>query len=239
MRLYADLAPWYDLIDPRADHADEAAAYLDALAAAGLTGGELLELGAGAGNNASFMKARFRCVLTDLSPAMLALSSAANPECEHVLGDMRMLDVGRTFDAVLVHDAIVYMTSLADLRAVLANAWRHLRAGGVAVFAPDALRDDFHERTSLLEGEADGRAVRGLAWCYDPEPGDTTCVTDYVFMLRAGGSVTMVHDHHVEGLFTRAEWDALLAEVGFEVATASRPGDDDHPDLVFVVRRPG
>ena len=71
----------------------------------------LLELGAGAGNNAFYMKRRFRCTLADLSPEMSALSRAQNPECAHVLGDMRTLRLGATFDAVFVHDAVNYITS--------------------------------------------------------------------------------------------------------------------------------
>src|SRR4051812_9687213 len=107
--LYGALTPWYDLLDPAADHADEAAVYRDALERAGApAGGTLLELGAGAGGNASFIKQRFRCTLTDISPDMQALSRALNPECEHRLGDMRTLRLGRAFDAVLIHDAVCY-----------------------------------------------------------------------------------------------------------------------------------
>jgi len=69
--LYGELTPWYRLLDPVADHADEAAAYADAFERGGTPpGGTLLELGAGAGGNASFIKSRFRCTLTDISPEM-------------------------------------------------------------------------------------------------------------------------------------------------------------------------
>ena len=71
----------------------------------------LLELGSGGGNNASHLKHRFECTLTDLSPEMLALSRTLNPECEHIEGDMRTLRLERTFDAVFVHDAIAYITT--------------------------------------------------------------------------------------------------------------------------------
>src|SRR3954465_3737423 len=123
--LYGELTPWYRLLDPVADHADEAAAYGRAPEAAAYVrgregagapgGGTLLELGAGAGGNASFVKRTFRCTLTDLSPPMLALSRALNPDCEHLPGDMRTLRLQRQFDAVLVHDAVAYMTTRADL----------------------------------------------------------------------------------------------------------------------------
>ena len=76
----------------------------------------VLELGSGGGNNASHMKAHFELTLTDLSPDMLDLSRTINPELEHIQGDMRTLRLGREFDAVFVHDAVVYMTTEEDLK---------------------------------------------------------------------------------------------------------------------------
>ena len=118
--LYAELTPWYHLVDPPEDHADEASCFLDALAGA-IAGpsATLLELGAGAGHNACHLKARFTCTLTDIAEPMLALSRTRNPECEHVAGDMRTLRLGRLFDAVLAHAGISYMTSVPDLRAAI------------------------------------------------------------------------------------------------------------------------
>ena len=74
MRLYRELTPWYRLVDPAADHAEEAAVYAAALErAASPPPQTLLELGAGAGHNALHLKHRFRCTLSDLSPEMQAL----------------------------------------------------------------------------------------------------------------------------------------------------------------------
>src|SRR5262245_11287120 len=116
--LYGELVPWYRLIDPAKDHLDEATAYREALERAPTPRPEtLLELGGGAGNNALYLKQRFRCTLTDISEPMQALSRETNPECEHVLGDMRTLRLERRFDCVFVHDAVMYMTSVRDLEA--------------------------------------------------------------------------------------------------------------------------
>jgi len=52
------------------------------------------------------------------SEPMQALSRALNPECEHVLGDMRTLRLGRAFDVAFVQDAVMYMTSEEDLLAL-------------------------------------------------------------------------------------------------------------------------
>jgi trans-aconitate methyltransferase len=236
--LYRDLVPWYRLIDPPADHADEAASYRAALERGCAHPAEtLLELGAGAGHNASHLRARFRCTLTDLSEDMLALSRALNPECHHAVGDMRTLRLGETFDAVLVHDAIMYMTTEDDLRAVARTAFAHTRPGGAAVFAPDCVRETFNEATNLLEASEGARAVRGLEWSWDPDPADTTYRVEYAFLLRDGHDVTSVHDRHVEGLFPRATWFDVLRGAGYRVEGFPRPLDHGAWDEVFLCRR--
>jgi SAM-dependent methyltransferase len=238
--LYSDLVPWYRLIDPVEDHAAEAAAYQAALERAASPRPEtLLELGAGAGHNAFHLKRRFRCTLTDPSEAMLALSRQTNPECDHVIGDMRSLRLDRQFDAVLVHDAVMYMTSEDDLAAAIATAFIHTRPGGAAVFAPDALRESFSEGGDTFAAKEGERALRGLDWSWDPDPGDDTFVTDYVFLLREGGVVTAVHDRHVEGLFTTAAWRRILSGAGYLVDMFTRPLDDaGETDEVFICHRP-
>ncbi|MGZ6340381.1 MAG: class I SAM-dependent methyltransferase [Candidatus Limnocylindrales bacterium] len=107
----------------------------------------VLELGSGGGNTASHLKTRARLTLTHIAPAMLALSATLNPECEHLEGDLRTLRVGRTFDAVLLHDAVMYMTTAADLGAAIETAFVHLRPGGAAVIVPDFVAETFRPET--------------------------------------------------------------------------------------------
>jgi trans-aconitate methyltransferase len=239
MLLYRELVPWYRLVDPPDEHLEEAASYQQAFERAATAPPEtLLDLGAGAGHNAVHLKRRFRCTLTDLSEEMLALSREINPECEHVVGDMRSLRLNRTFDAVLVHDAIMYMTSEEDLHAAATTAFTHTRPGGVAIFAPDFLRETFHEISEIIKGDDGARGLRCLEWMWDPDPGDTTYVVDYAFLLRDGNVMRAVHDHHVEGLFARATWERILADAGYGVATIQRPIGDGEMDEIFLCRRP-
>src|SRR5512145_676545 len=116
-KLYNELAEWWPLMSAPEDYEEEATFYFNAMqeAASGRID-TLLELGAGGGNNASFMKRRVKqLVLVDLSDGMLAHSRKLNPECEHHVGDMRSVRLGRIFDAVFVHDAISYMSTEQDL----------------------------------------------------------------------------------------------------------------------------
>lgn len=235
--LYRDLASWFHLLTPPGDYAREAAWYRDAIAGVVGRGATLLELGCGGGNNASHLKTDFRCTLTDLSPEMLLQSARINPECEHVQGDMRDLRLGRTFDAVLVHDAVTYLTTEAELRSAMETAYLHCRPGGVALVATDFTRESFVAGTDHGGADGDdGRALRYLEWIWDPDPSDTTYRADIALLLREGGVVRVVQELHVLGLFSRATWDALLDRVGFERLPLP-PAEREEVGEVFLVRR--
>lgn len=240
VRIYSDLAPWFHLLTHPSDYEMEAAFYTRVIEAASDGNAKtLLELGSGGGNNASHMKSRFECTLTDLSADMLELSRTINPECEHVQGDMRTLRLGRTFDAVFVHDAVSYLTTETDLRGAFETAAAHLRPGGVALFVPDAVRETFEPGTRHGGHDgSDGRGLRYLEWTTDAEPSDTTYDMDFVILLREPGRELRVeHDHHTCGLFPRQTWLRLLSNAGLDPIVVDV--DDPHPGeyVVFVARR--
>jgi hypothetical protein len=243
LKLYHELASWWPLMSAPADYAEEAAFYSRALLEAGDPPARtLLEIGSGGGNNASHMKSRFALTLVEPSGGMREVSQALNPECEHLDGDMRTVRLGRTFDRVFIHDAISYMTTEDDLRRAIETAFVHCRPGGAALLAPDQLRETLVESTD--HGGEDGEGLRGLrylAWSWDPDPTDTTCLTDYAYLIRdRDGSLRVELDRHVEGVFPRARWLELMAEVGFE----ARVVPFDHSELepgtyeLFVGVRP-
>jgi len=238
MKLYDELAEWWPLFSAVEDYAEEAAFFASVLSdACSQPPRTVLELGSGGGNNAFHLKSKLEMTLVDQSPQMLAVSRVLNPECEHREGDMRTADLGRTFDPVFVHDAIIYVTNEPDLRAAMRTAFRHCRIGGGALFVPDHVRETFIAATKHGGHDgADGRSLRYLEWTYDPNPEDTTYRADYVIMMReCSGDVRIVHDSHVEGLFPRADWMRWLREVGFEPRTLT----DEWGREVFVARRSG
>jgi trans-aconitate methyltransferase len=239
MRLYSELAGWFHLLTAPEDYEEEAAEIVR-LAEEAAEGQlrTLLELGSGGGNNASHLKRRFDCTLTDLSEEMLELSRGLNPQCEHVAGDMRTLRLGRTFDVVLAHDAIVYMTTEVDLRAALETAYVHTRPGGVAILLPDATRETLVETTRHGGHDGDGRALRYLEWTRDPDPADSTYEVDYLVALREGDEpLRVVHDSHVEGVFARDDWVAWMHETGFEASAHDVSVEDGEEGWTAFVGR--
>jgi hypothetical protein len=213
--MYGELADWFHLLTAPEDYAEEAAVWRALLDGAG-TVRTLLELGAGGGNNAVHLKRHYELVLTDLSPAMLARSRTINPDLEHVVGDMRDLRLGRTFDGVFVHDAVDYLVDLDELGAMFATAAAHLRGGGVLLVCPDHLAETFAPGTDHGGHDGDdGRSLRYLEWTGEPDPDGTTCRATYVYVLRDDDGTRVRHEEHVFGLFSRAEWLRTAAAHGF------------------------
>lgn len=221
MQLYQELAPWWQQFSPTHEYQEEAAFFKTLLAPART----VLELGCGGGNVAFWLKGDFQLTLTDLSEPMLANSRRQNPECEHLQGDMRTLDLGRTFDAVLIHDAIMYMLTVADLRLAIETAKRHSKR---IVIAPDHLLETFEPGTEC-GGEGD---IRWLEWTHDRA--GTTVAVDYVLALREGDALRTVVDRQQVGVFGRDTWIELLSEGGYTVAVVPDPSGDGRRLEVFL-----
>ena len=237
-KLYTELAAWWPLLSRPEDYLEEVVFFRQVLQTAGMPPSPtMLELGCGGGNNALHFKADFTHVtLSDLSPQMLELSRALNPECEHIQGDMRTLRLGRTFSVVFIHDAICYMTTLNDLRLALETAFIHCAPGGLVLLVPDYVLETFEPETDHGGSDGEDRGLRYLEWTYDPDSADTTYTVDYAYLLRENNQPTQVeHDQHINGLFPRGEWLRLLREVGFKPETTTT---DQYGREIFVARRP-
>ena len=132
-----------------------------------------------------------------------------------------------------------------SIRSSLRHRGRSDRAAGAATVVDDdgltqalaelvgdGARDDVG-RTP--RGEGHDRAVRFISWDADIGSDESVYITDYVFVLRMKGQpLSIVHEQHVQGLFSRAEWLALLADVGFHAQIVI----DSYEREVFVATKP-
>jgi SAM-dependent methyltransferase len=216
-RMYEELADWYTLITAPSEYEAEARWYAQCLRDHAQREVEsILELGSGAGANASYLKSDFHMVLVDASKKMLQVSKELNPELEHRVGDMKKIRLKEDFDAVFVHDAASYLKSEDDVRRTAETAAAHLRPGGVLLFCPDDLQENF--KPGLESGGHDGddgRGLRYLAWSI-PSESPNLVITDYAFILKTpDGKATAEYDRHITGRLPRASWIAALEAAGF------------------------
>ena len=242
-RLYQELAPWWPLISPPAEYAQDAAVIAAVFESAAVPVRTVLDLGSGGGHVALHLKDGLMLTLVDRSEPMLGMSRKVNPDCLHVQGDMRTVRLGELFDAVLVHDAIDYLTAQRDLRMVIDTAFAHCRPGGMAVFAPDHTAETFRAGTGAGGSEDGGRQASFRERTSDPDPADEWILAEYEFTLReADGRVQVVRESHRLGSFRRQTWLTLLADAGFsaEVAAGMFPGNDVRsPRVLFIGYKPG
>jgi len=215
--LYSELAKWWPLLSDPQEYAEEAQIYTDAiLKNCSFEPLTLLELGSGGGNNASHMKKRFRITLVDLSEGMLKVSRSLNPECRHYLGDMRTFRLDQLFDAIFIHDAIDYLTSLEDVKLALHTAYVHCRPGGAALFVPDWTAETFKTESSRGGHDRGEVGARFLEWSIDHDPDDQVYTSYMVYLLREGKNVRASPvDAHQCGLFSQEDWLRAIGEVGF------------------------
>lgn len=239
-KLYHQLAEWFTTLTRPEDYAEEAALYHQILSAESdseIT--TLLELGAGAGNNASHLKQHYQMTLTDLSATMLAQSQKQNPECEHHVGDMRTIRLNRYFDAVFIHDAIDYMTTLEDLTSALETAAVHCKPGGIVLVVPDHVRETFRESTSH-GGHDEPKSLRYLEWTWQPEGNKAIYFADFSYLLREGLEIQAIYERHVCGLFSQDEWLAAFQTVGLQaqITQSSIEGDvGTYYPILFIAKK--
>lgn len=239
--MYVEAAPWWPLLSPPAEYAEEAAHLRGLLLGARIDVRTVLDLGSGGGHLASHLTPYADVCLVDLSLEMLEVSRQLNPGCEHICADMRTWRGDREFDAVILHDAIDYMATREDLAAALATAYAHCRPGGIVITLPDHTRETYAATTGHggVDG-VDGRGARFLEWSWDPDPGDDTILTHYILTLRErNGAVRVIHDEHITGLFSIHTWVEMLTAAGFDPVDAVEPPEPDvAPDVFFVAYRP-
>ena len=228
-RMYKDLAYLWPIISNPADYATEASFWKTALRdKLGPGRHQILELGVGGGNNLSHLTDEFDAVGVDLSEGMLEHCRRHIPGIEVHVGDMRTVRLGRTFDAVLIHDAIDYMLNEDDLRATFRTAWEHLRPGGVFITAPDFLKETFPDSTAWHSNGTDGETIlTHVEYYWDPDPNDSTAECHMTLHIRKGAELRVEHDRHVFGLFPRQSWYDLIAETGFKVESVEYPVHSD------------
>lgn len=242
-RLYTDLAwlwpMWGDVAD---DYAHYCRHVTDLIGQhARHPAGTLLDIGCGGGKNVFNLKGKFSVTGVDLSPAMLAQAKALSPESTFVHGDMRTFRLGRTFDAVLMDDAISYMTCLADFAAAFQTASAHLNPGGVLVATPDVTTETFRQNRTVVTPatHADTRADVDVVFVenvYDPDPADEQYETTILYLIRDHGNLRIESDHWTMGLFSLDTWRRVLRETGFELHEGRYRAHEDEYTVFACVK---
>jgi SAM-dependent methyltransferase len=144
VNVFADIAPVYDLLYDAKDYDREAAFVLEKVRRVVPAAADLLDLGCGTGAHAErFAAAGLEVVGVDRSASMLLQARARQALLEETLlrrldfreHDVRGLDLGRTFDAVVsLFHVLSYQVTDRDQARAFETLRRHVRPGGAVLF---------------------------------------------------------------------------------------------------------
>ncbi len=234
-RLYNDLTWLWPILSPPDDYEEEIAEIISLLDEfAPQKPKTLLDLGCGGGHNDYWLKRHVSITGVDLSESMLALARDLNPEVRYLPGDMRSLRLDDTFDVIFIADAIDYMLTEDDLRAVFETAHAHLNPGGLLITYAEEIKERFQQnKTKTVTRQHDDIDLTSIENYYDPNPDDTTYEMTFVYLIREKGQLRIETDHHVMGVFPLVTWIEVLEEVGFAVELVAYEGAGE----VFVGRK--
>lgn len=132
---FSAYSDYYDAFYADKDYGAEADYVVKLLSSFEASGRNLLEFGSGTGKHARCLTQKgYRVTGIERSSTMVARAVQA-PGFESRQGDIRVVDAGRKFDAVLaLFHVVSYQVTNADVRAVFSRAAAHLNSGGLFIF---------------------------------------------------------------------------------------------------------
>jgi SAM-dependent methyltransferase len=200
----------------------------------------IVDLGCGTGNHAFPISRRgYDVVGVERADTMLGLArkrlsenGSHGPHFEQ--GDIRTVDLKRTFDAALMMFAVFgYQVENTDALAALKTARRHLKPGGLLIFdfwyGPAVLHLRPSERVKVIPGQT-GRLLRVASGELDTAR-HTCAVRFHVWELKGDRLVAETDETHFMRFFFPQELNLLLDLAGLSlVRLGGFPDIDREPD---------
>ncbi len=205
----------------------------------------LLHLACGAGSYDYTFKKHFQVTGVDLSGAMINVAKKINPEVDYLEGDMRSVNLGKPFDAVVIPESIGYMTTKEDLNKTISTATAHLKPGGILLIVAH-MKEEFQENNFAYTGSANDIDITVFENNYILKPQGDIYEATIVYLIRKAGELQIYNDRHLIGLFTTKVWMELLSDQELEVKQFSLNerygsfilGEGDYPMTMFACLKP-
>jgi SAM-dependent methyltransferase len=238
-RLYQDLTRLWPFLSPPEEYVDEATVFRDLLQAWGVPeGARILHLGSGGGSLDHLLAPEFQLTGVDLSPAMVDLAREVNPGVEYIVGDMRTVRLGRSFDAVLIHDAIAYMASPEELCSAYRTAAAHVAPGGVLLTVPEQLRSTYDPTDVTTVTRTYGeQTVTCVELQLMADQADDWYETEFLFIIRNGMQVEVHRDRHRRRLFALADFTSAIVAAGFTLLDEPAPEEEEGGYPLLIARK--
>ena len=228
MKVFDDYARYYDLLYNDKDYQSEAD-YIDFLIKKHLPNARtILDLGCGTGSHDHILAGKdyavtgVDCSSTNLAFAQSKLDNShlQSNHLKFVEGDMRSLQLNKTFDVVIsLFHVMSYQTSNDDFKAAIQTAQSHLKKGGLFIFdcwyGPAVLTDPPEVRIKSVE-DSKIKVIR----IAEPEmvPNKNVVKVNYKIIVQKKDTKGFeeVFETHRMRYFFMPEVEFFLKEVGFQ-----------------------
>ena len=243
---YNDLAWTEHIIAPPDEYAKETEPLINAIKEHSVNEIEiLLHLGCGAGGNDYIFKRYYQVTGIDISEKMLEIAQDLNPEATYHLGDMRTVELGELFDAVVAHESIDYMKTEDELFSAMMTAQKHLRPRGLFLVVAN-VAERFSPNNFVYSGSRDDIEITLFENNYIPPYTGTTYEATLIYLIRRKGKLEIHTDRHILGLFKLETWLDLLKKARFDIINQINMdhaydrfiiGEGKYPRSMFVCRK--
>ncbi len=196
----------------------------------------LLDVACGTGAHLVEMQRWYAVEGVDLSPAMLAVARTRLPGIPLREGDVRTLDLGKTFDAVTcLFSSIGYMTDPSQLRAAIARLAAHVAPGGVLIVdgwvRPGQWRDNYRPDSPDVASDDEVTVVR---LSYSRRDGSITALEMHHLVQTDAGIEYFMEPHRLR-LTETDECVAAVTDAGLEARVI--PDYMPNRDRIVGIRR--
>ena len=174
----------------------------------------MLHLGCGAGGHDYHFKKHFQVTGVDISEGMLKIAREINPEVGYLNEDMRTVNLNSKFDAVVIPDSIMYMTTISDLKKVISNMVCHLKPGCAFLIIAHT-KEDFQNNNFVYSGEKEG--IHITVFENNHIISDTTYEATIVYLIRQNNKLDIYNEIHTLGLFPYNDWLKIFKDNNLKI----------------------
>jgi len=240
-QLYKKFAGYYDKIYEKLDHKKESEFIkLIVNKHGGSESNLLLDIACGTGRHAYFLKDNFGILGVDINEEMLKIAREKVPDVEFITGDMKKLDLGRKFGAVIcMYSAINYNITFDELELTLNNFYDHLDNNGILIFDMGINKENWIEGNVSVDTVVDGNLK--IARISKAHLENGILHSNFVFLIKENGKIDFDIDEHKLGVFEIKEVKELMENIGFDTFIYSNfkdeiyeIGNGERPVLVGV-----
>jgi dTDP-3-amino-3,4,6-trideoxy-alpha-D-glucopyranose N,N-dimethyltransferase len=184
----------------------------------------LLDVACGTGGHLRYLKDHYEVTGVDLDPAMIEAARHRLDRTPLVVGDMRSLDLGRTFDAVIcLFSSIGYLADEGELETAVRSMAGHLNPKGVLIVdgwvRPDSWLDGGHVSVDTAVDDTGLQVVRVVR---SERSGEKTLL-EMQYLIATGERIEHVTEVHELTLFAPEAYETALEAAGLEVEVVESP----------------